>query len=305
VAYLALVTSPIARPSFARLPRSAALWLVAAAYALAGAVGILVGFAVPAHPLWQTLAGDGAATLVIFVLSMLIDNASLYDPYWSVAPPVIVACWLATTSGVPARRLVLALAVLAWATRLTANWAGGWRGLGHEDWRYRQLRSTRGKAPWWLVNLFGIQLMPTLFVYIGLLSAWPAVTGTRGFGVVDVVALVACLASVSLEAAADLQVHRFAADPANGGRSIDVGVWRWSRHPNYLGEIGFWCGLYLFGVAAAPEWWWTVAGPVVMVVLFTAISIPLMERHLAQRRPDYADYRRRVPALLPLPRRRP
>lgn len=293
------MTSPLAR-----LPRPVALLIVAAAYALAAAVGIAVGFTVDAHPLWQTLAGDVAATLVIFVLSMVVDNASLYDPYWSVAPPVIVACWLATSDGVSGRRLVVALAVLAWAIRLTVNWASGWRGFGHEDWRYRQLRTTRGKAPWWLVNLFGIQLMPTLFVYIGLLSAWPAVSGARSFGALDVLALVVCLASVNLEAAADLQVHRFAADPANRGRSIDTGVWRWSRHPNYLGEIGFWCGLYLFGLAAAPRWWWTIAGPAVMVVLFTAISIPLMERHLVERREDYADYRRRVPALLPLPRRR-
>jgi steroid 5-alpha reductase family enzyme len=85
---------------------------------------------------------------------------------------------------------------------------------------------------------------------------------------------------------------------------MDRGLWRYSRHPNYLGEVGFWCGMWLFGLAAAPAaWWWTAAGPVVMVVLFAAVSVPLMDRRSLQRRPAYADWMRRVPPLLPWPGR--
>src|ERR1041384_1158304 len=82
--------------------------------------------------------------------------------------------------------VVLGLVAL-WAIRLTANWAWSWRGLGHEDWRYVQLRDqTRGRVPWWLVSLTGIQVMPTLVVFAGLLAAWPAVTVTGApFGGLD------------------------------------------------------------------------------------------------------------------------
>jgi len=287
-----------------RLSRPAALAIVAVTYLAAAAAGLAVAAATPGHALARTLAGDVAATLVVFAASMAVNNASLYDPYWSVAPPVIVAAWLllGPDGSGPRRALVMAL-VAIWAVRLTANWATGWSGLSHEDWRYRMLRDTRGRWPWWLVNLGGIQLMPTLIVYIGLLPAWPAVTGERGLGVLDALAVAVTAGAIAIETVADLQLRRFSADPAHRGLVADVGLWRRSRHPNYLGEIGFWCGLYLFGLAAAPSWWWTVVGPLAMVGLFTAVSVPMMDRRSLDRRPGYAEYLRTTPALLPLPRR--
>ena len=289
-------------PSRARL---AAFAVVIGVYAAAGLAALAVALS-GLHPLATTLLADLAATLVVFLASTAAGNASLYDPYWSVAPPIVVIAWAVTGHGVGGRQAAVIVLVLAWAIRLTANWARSWRGLGHEDWRYRQLRGqTAGRLPWWFVNLAGIQLMPTLVVFLGLLPAWPAVTaGTRPLNALDAVATVVTAAAIDVEALADRQLHRFAADPANRGRTADRGLWRWSRHPNYLGEIGFWWGLWLFGLAAAPDWWWTVIGPLVMVALFVFVSVPLMDRRSLARRPDYAEHMRRVPALVPWPVRR-
>ncbi|WP_430784078.1 DUF1295 domain-containing protein [Actinoplanes sp. G11-F43] len=256
------------------------------------------------HPLLLTLLADVAATLLIFAASMAAANASLYDPFWSVAPAVIVLVWALALGAGGARPVLVLLLVLAWSIRLTANWARSWQGLHHEDWRYEQLRAERpGGAPWWLVNLVGIQLVPTLVVFGGLLAVWPAVTVPgRGLGVLDVLAVLVTVAAIVLETTADRQLHRFAADPGNRGRIIDEGLWRYSRHPNYLGEITFWWGMWLFGLAAAPSWWWTVIGPIGMVLLFVFVSVPMMDRRSLSRRPDYAVHMRRVPALLPRPR---
>ncbi|GAA3345032.1 DUF1295 domain-containing protein [Amorphoplanes nipponensis] len=281
--------------------------VVAASYVVAAvAAGIVVAALPGRHPLLVTLGADLAATVVVFAASTLVANASLYDPYWSVAPAVIVVAWVVWRTGadpgaLAGRPAAVVLLVLAWAVRLTANWASSWRGLGHEDWRYVQLREQRPRAlPWWLVNLTGIQLMPTLVVFAGLLAAWPAVTATgRPFGLLDLAATVVTGGAIVVEAVADRQVRRFARDPGNRGRTLEHGLWRYARHPNYLGEIGFWWGLWLFGLAADPSWWWTVLGPVVMVLLFTFVSVPLMDRRSLRRRPAYADYMRRVPALLP------
>jgi steroid 5-alpha reductase family enzyme len=255
------------------------------------------------HPLAVTFWADLVATAVVFAVSTAVGNASLYDPYWSVAPAVIVVAWTIWRSGaaISGRQAAVVVLALIWAVRLTANWALSWRGLGHEDWRYVQIRAeTAGRLPWWLVNLIGIQVMPTLVVFAGLLAVWPAVTVTGApFGPLDVAAVAVTGAAVALEAGADRQLHRFVRDPANRGRVADRGLWRYSRHPNYLGEIGFWWGLWLFAVAAAPAWWWTVAGPIAMVLLFTFVSVPLMDRRSLERRPAYADHMRRVPALLP------
>lgn len=274
----------------------AGVYLVAGAAAWATAAG-LRGH----HPLTVTFWADIVATVVVFAFSTALGNASLYDPYWSVAPAVIVVAWTISDQASSVREGLVSVLVVIWAVRLTGNWAVSWRGLGHEDWRYKQIREqTRGRPPWWLVNLTGIQLMPTLVVFAGLLAVWPAVgVSGRGFGPLDVVATVVTLAAIALETGADLQLRRFAADPAHRGQAIESGLWRWSRHPNYLGEIVLWWGLWLFGLAAAPGWWWTVAGPVVMVLLFALVSVPLMDRRSLARRPAYADVMRRVPALLP------
>ncbi|HWS32513.1 MAG TPA: DUF1295 domain-containing protein [Actinoplanes sp.] len=278
------------------------LTVVTLVYVAAGLIAWLTVALLPGrHPLLLTFAADVAATLLVFAATMAAANASLYDPYWSVAPAVIVAVWVVVADGEAARQTAVLLLVAAWAIRLTANWARSWPGLHHEDWRYGQLREQRpAGAPWWLVNLVGIQLVPTFVVFGGLLPVWPAVTvAGRPFGVLDMLAVAVTVAAIVLETTADRQLYRFASDPENRGRIIDEGLWRFSRHPNYLGEILFWWGMWLFALAAAPSWWWTMLGPVGVTLLFAFVSIPMMDRRSLARRPDYAQHMRRVPALLP------
>jgi len=278
--------------------------VVAAAYVAAGLAAWGVAAVVPGrHPLLVTLYADLAATVVVFAVSLAARNASVYDPYWSVAPAVIVVVWVLGGAAITGRQAAVLLLMLVWAARLTANWALSWRGLAHEDWRYVRLREQRPPwLPWWLISLAGIQMMPTLVVFGGLLAVWPAATRTgRPWGWLDAAAVLVTGAAVLIEAVADRQLRQFARDPASRGRILDRGLWRHSRHPNYLGEITFWWGMWLFGLAAAPGWWWTVAGPIVMVLLFVFVSVPMMDRRSLERRPAYAEHMRRVPALLPRP----
>jgi steroid 5-alpha reductase family enzyme len=297
-------------PSGGRLAdtsRAAALALVATTYV---AVAFATAAALPGgwSPISTALVADVVATGVVFAASALLVNASLYDPYWSVAPPVIAAAWLASgeADGDGTRAAVVLVLVTLWGVRLTANWATGWRGLRQEDWRYRDLReSPNGGLPFWAVSLLGIQLMPTLLVFLGMLPVWPAVAhGGHGFGVLDVVAVVVTVAAIATEATADLQLRAFARDPRNRAAIADTGLWAWSRHPNYLGQIGFWWGLWLFALAADPSWWWTVIGPLAMVGLFTFVSIPLMDARSLRRRPGYAEHMATVGALIPRSARR-
>jgi steroid 5-alpha reductase family enzyme len=218
-----------------------------------------------------------------------------------VAPPLIVGGWaLVSDGGSTLRRVTMLVLLTLWAVRLTVNWAIGWNGLTHEDWRYVRIREqTMRRLPWWLVSFTGIHLMPTLVVFLALFSAWPALHGYPRMGLVDLLAIAVMLGAILIEAVADLQLRHFSSRPEHAGKSVDMGLWRWSRHPNYLGEIGVWWGLWLFGLAADPSWWWTVIGPLAMVALFAGVSIPLMERRNLERRPDYAAYQRGVAALLP------
>lgn len=283
------------------LVRIVFVYLAACVAALA--TGLLLG---GQHALLVAAAADAVATAVVFAFSLLFNNSSVYDPYWSVAPLLIAGYWaLGADPGSvnPTRQIVVLLLVAVWAVRLTANWALRWRGLGDEDWRYVD-RRRRHKRAYWAVSFLGIHLMPTALVYLGCLSLYPAVAmGSRRLGPLDILALVATGGAIWLEAQADAELRRFRASAPESGQVLFTGVWSCSRHPNYLGEVTFWWGLFMFGLAANPGAWWALVGPVAITLLFTFVSIPMMEERMLARRPAYAAAMDRIPALIPLPRR--
>jgi steroid 5-alpha reductase family enzyme len=291
-------TPPSHSPS---LPRAFAL--CALAYVLALCVAVGVGYAVSdRHPIVVALVADVAATLVIYTFSRAFRNASFYDPYWSVAPLAIALYWTlgtASESTVTARQVVVLALVFLWALRLTFNWARQWRGLKHEDWRYADFRK-RSKGWFWLVDLFGIEMMPTMVVFLGCLSLYPALSvGQNSFGLLDGIAIAITAAAIVIEATADEQLLRFVRKKQQPGQIMAKGLWAYSRHPNYFGEITFWWGLYVFGLAADSGYWWTVAGPLVITAMFLFVSIPMMEKRNIERRPDYGEHKKKVSILIP------
>jgi len=284
-------------------------WItVTLAYLAAGLAAWATVRALPPamHPLWVAAIADGVATLVVFAWSVARDNSSLYDPYWSVAP-LVLAPWLALRpeagDAVGLRQALVLGLVFAWGLRLTFNWLRHWQGLEHEDWRYVDLRRTTGRA-YWLLSLVGLHLMPTVMVFLGCLSLWPAlVTGSAPLGWLDLLGGLVCAGAIACEAVADRQLHRFRQSRPPPGAILDTGLWAWSRHPNYFGEIMLWWGLWLAGCSAQPGAWWTVTGPVAMTLLFMFISIPLIEARMRVRRPRWAEHCRRVSVLVPRPPR--
>lgn len=284
--------------------RSGSFLFIAVVYVLAiGAAWWAWGETRDAAPYWQLLAGLGAATAVTYIATLYADNGSVFDAWWSVLPPA-AAVWLTVESpgdSLTLRQLAVHTVMWFWAVRLTANWAIGWPGLGHEDWRYVDLAES-WPVPNWLVRLIAVEGVPTIFVWLGCLSLIPALGASDAeFGVFDGLALALGLLAVSLELVADEQMRLFAATKQPGD-VMDKGLWRFSRHPNYLGEICFWVSLWLFAVSAAPGVWWSVLGPVAMIGLFVFASIPLLDRRSEARRPAYAAYSAKTPALLPWPR---
>ena len=290
------------RPTDRRAPGRAAL---ANAYGAALLAALGAGWLVRGRsPVLVAGVGDLAATLVVFAFSLRHDNSSFYDPYWSVAPIPIALYWASLGAGSEGRRAWVLAVVCVWGARLTANQLARWRGLGDEDFRYRELRA-RGGRWYWPLSLVGIHVLPTTWVFLGLLAAFPALAG-RGGGLraLDAVAVVVAGGAVLLEAAADWELARFRRARDDPGAVLVSGLWALSRHPNYLGESLFWWGIFFSGVAAEPRWAWAVVGPLAITLLFLRVSVPWMDRHMAARHPAWAERVRGVPALLPSPRRR-
>lgn len=274
-------------------------WVIVA-YVAAFGVSVLTAHFLPTYdPLVIAAVADLVATLVVFGFSVAFNNSSFYDAYWSVAPVPIVVWWAAWVGGGHPVRAALVVGLLSlWAVRLTLNWAKGWGGLSHEDWRYVNLRQPSGRA-YWLVSLFGLHLFPTVMVFAGLWPAYIATTSPAPLGLLDALGAVVMLGAVGLEATADAQLRAFRGRVSDPTANIEEGLWRWSRHPNYLGEMGVWWGLALFALAVAPQHLPTAAGAVAMTTMFVIVSIPMMERRMVGRRPAYASYIQRVPMVLP------
>jgi steroid 5-alpha reductase family enzyme len=283
--------------------KTSALMLIVVAYAFCIVAGAAVLWLGHWPQPWDALVADVVATVVIFGFSLRYKNSSFYDAYWSVIPPLLAVYWFeANHADANSVRVLLVMGLVwLWAIRLTANWATYWTGLDHEDWRYPLVRARAGRYAT-LVDFAGIHLFPTIQVFLGCLPIYAVMTfGQAPLGWLDALAFVVTLGAIAIETIADLQLHAFIAK-RKSGEFIKSGLWSWSRHPNYFGELSFWWGLMLFGLAAAPaQWWWIVPGALAMTAMFKFASIPLMDTRSVERRPAYAEHMRKVSALLPLP----
>jgi steroid 5-alpha reductase family enzyme len=148
--------------------------------------------------------------------------------------------------------------------------------------------------------VFGLQAVMAWIIALPLLGA---VVSDGPLGAADWVGVVLWLVGFYFEAAGDWQLVRFKADEANRGRVMDRGLWGLTRHPNYFGEFCMWWGLYVMAAAAGA--WWSIVGPMLMSFLLLRVSgVTLLERDIGDRRPQYAEYRRRTNAFFPGPPRR-
>jgi steroid 5-alpha reductase family enzyme len=250
-------------------------------------------------PYADLIVGYGVSVAFLYVASQIVGNGSTFDAWWSVMPPAM-AIWFAVTidDTSDVRRWLVAICALAWGLRLTANWSIGWPGLHHEDWRYVKLYAD-APMPRWLVSFTSVHLFPLVVVTLGSLPmvAAASIPG-RDVGVLDIVAVIVTLTGVALEHFADVDLRRFNRTKQPGD-VLDIGLWSRSRHPNYLGEMLWWWGLFLFGLAADPGSWWTGVGALAMTVMFLAASIPFAEKRSQERRPGWSEYCERTPLLIP------
>jgi steroid 5-alpha reductase family enzyme len=272
--------------------------VLAYAAAILGAWASMVYFS--EYDLWIKIAiGDFVGTVIIFAASLILRNSSMYDPYWSVAPLVILA-YLLIVSGaslIDLRIILVSIVVLYWGIRLTLNWLKTWPGLKHEDWRYRKLANDTG-AFYWPVSFLGIHLFPTILVFLGCLPLIPIIFADQTLLWTDVLGFIVSFAAIEIERRADNQLRSFRQNPY-GKKVCDTGLWKYSRHPNYFGEITFWGGIFImaFGLSPAENLYYGL-GFLMMILLFVFVSIPMMEKRQMQKA-GYAEYRKKAWMLVP------
>ena len=275
--------------------RVASFVAVTLVYIIATVVGVTV-YGMLDFPWWfSLLIADIAATVVTFIFSVIFGNASVYDPYWSIQPPVILIAF-AMGEKLTILGVLLIIVVSYWAIRLTANWAYTFANLNHQDWRYTMLKEKTGVF-YPLINFIGIHIVPTLVVYGCILPAvWAVINGvTANLG--SVIFLCVSLGAATMQGIADYEMHTFRRNRT--GAFIRNGLWKYSRHPNYLGEILMWWGVALSVICVAPGAWYLATGARSNTLLFFPVSIPMADGRQS-RKEGFAEYKKQTRMLLPI-----
>lgn len=247
---------------------------------------------------------DVVMTVLIWIVSIPLKNVSLYDPYWSLVPWAIATYFLiyaGAYTSIPLMLIYVALSVWSW--RLTINWVITFDDIHWEDWRYKNYRNSLHPLIFQGLSFIGLMMMPTVLVYSALLpflymldnvvSSWWSL-----FGVAVIVL------GTTFEFIGDHQMHTFLKLPEHSG-VCELGLWKYSRHPNYLGENLVWIGVFLSFIVVSYNTFYIGYGWILILALFEGISIPLMEGRQLKRRGDaYKEYRRTTSRMLILPKRK-
>ena len=268
-------------------------------YIFAYAIGFFSCFIIE-NMLLKTLIFDVVSTIVIWIFSLILKNSSLYDAYWSLTPFVILTYVLLTAEYVNIYHILFYVSFSFWSFRLTINWITTFSDRKWEDWRYKMYRENHPKL-WPIINFFGIQMMPTLFVYSALVPA--ILLFAKNASPLSLLGSSIIVVGTLLELFADRQMHAFLRTTTEKV-TCRRGLWKYSRHPNYLGEILIWVGVYCSLLLTNYLLWFTFIGIIIMLFLFIVISIPMMEKRQVNRRSDYKDYQRKTSILLILPNKK-
>lgn len=240
--------------------------------------------------------------LALWVLSLLLRDASIFDPGWGIGFCVVAWVAFSVGQGSHGRRLLLAILVSIWGLRLGAYLLVRKLFERGEDPRYRAMRGRYGRA-FPLVSFGMVFLLQTALIWVISLPVQGSAPELGRLGFLDWAGLAVWTAGFLFEAVGDGQLWRFKADPSSRGRVLDRGLWRYTRHPNYFGDFMVWWGIYLIALSTGYAWW-TIVGPLLISMLLIHGSGKRLLEARMSKRAGYADYVKRTSGFLPLPRRR-
>ncbi|WP_136805991.1 DUF1295 domain-containing protein [Desulfosediminicola flagellatus] len=248
-----------------------------------------------------------AAVLFFFVtlwylVSLAIKRQDIADVLWGAGCVIIVLTSLCTIDHVTLRSVAMSFMVIVWGSRLSTRIFLKNRGKP-EDFRYRALREAWGRS-FALRSYFQVFLFQAFLMFV-ILTPVLYVIGRQHAGdifVLDVLGVLLWLTGFVIESVADYQLDSFKHKRYNRGQILQSGLWRYSRHPNYFGEVVMWWGLYCIALSV-PGGSYTAIGPLVITFLILKVSgIPLIEKRYKDSE-KYQRYKKMTSSFIPLPPR--
>jgi steroid 5-alpha reductase family enzyme len=259
-----------------------------------------------------TLLTNAAALLAVILLlwaySVRIRDVSFIDAFWAFGMVLIAwATWAQSAAPGARSHLLLGLTTL-WGLRLALHLWTRWRAHG-EDPRYAKIMGSvmehKGWS-WGTTSLLSVFLTQAPLLFITCLPAqlgiWASDGGRTVIGPLGAIGAAVALIGISFEAIGDAQLNAFRANPANKGKVLDTGLWRYTRHPNYFGDACTWWGIWLVAAETGLPGWISIIGPIFLTFTLTKWSgKPLLERGMKKTRPEYAAYVARTSGFFPWP----
>lgn len=246
-----------------------------------------------------------SAVLILWLVSIAIRDVSIIDMFFAVLLFMITGATYLMSEGVPARKQLILVLVAIWALRITIHLVR--RNWGHgEDVRYSKLRTwvNDDRAFVWL-SLRKVFLLQGVVIWFASLPVQFAQVYTQpvALGWAAWLGAAVWLLGMIFETVADIQLTRFRADPANKGTVLNTGLWRYSRHPNYFGELCVWWGLFIIA-CDNPLALLTIIGPLLYSHLVINVTgQATLDKKLARERPGYEQYMESTSGLIPMPPR--
>jgi len=240
-----------------------------------------------------------AYVTVWFVVSLITRRNDVADIAWGLGISLVAMTALVLADEPSFRLNLMAALMFFWGTRLSTHIYKRFSKHPLEDYRYATWRKNwRLFMPRSYAQVFLLQGL--LMVIVGYSAIHVAASPASTVGLLDVVAVLVWIMGYLIEGKADRQLRAFVADPTNHGKVLDTGLWRYSRHPNYFGEVMQWWGIWFFALAT-PYGWVAIVSPLMITILILKVSgVPLLERSL-ERNVAYQEYQKRTSVLIPLP----
>ena len=251
----------------------------------------------------------GAATvsvlfLLIWAIHLVLKNAAIVDVGWGFGFILLCAVYILRGEGFNLRNTICFLMVLLWGLRIIFYLLKRLSVEKEEDKRYKKIRQEFGKTAW-LKFLFLFEFQAGLEMVIGIPLLIVSLNPNPGMSLVEILGAVLFVAALAGETISDEQLHAFKNNALNKGKTCDVGLWHYSRHPNYFFEWLVWVGFFIFALDR-PMGWAAIISPIAMFYLLMYVSgVPMAEEQsLKSRGDEYRRYQAATSVFFPMPVKR-
>ena len=236
---------------------------------------------------------------LLWIWSVRITNASIVDIFWGAGFVVVNTFYVFHLEKIEPRNLLVSVLVLIWGLRLTMYLA--YRNIGKgEDYRYQEFRKNYGEKRYWWFSYFQVFLLQGVLILIISLPLFGVHYSGSSAPLfwLDYLAILTCAIGFIFEAGGDYQLYRFKKNQKNKGKVLNTGFWKYTRHPNYFGDVLVWWSYGLFSIAAGG--YWQVIGAIFMTFLIIKVSgVALLEKTLHNTKPKYKEYVEKTNSFFP------